>query len=1115
VVRGPALGAGTKLIDRPRLLARLGEPWKAAVLAAPAGYGKTLLAAQFTADGGRGKRPGRVGGGAAQVVWCRLYPEDRDPIHLIESLLAAGARTEPSLWSATRRLFAAQRDFERDGALITRSLLDELEVSWPGDRSPSSPSPDIFLVLDDLQEIAEARGSLRWLARLVEDSPPRVRFLVTCRGECPLPLGRVRSLGLVVELTAADLAFSESEESELLATVFQLDLAAAEHARLRRTLSGWPAGVALAAQEHLRTGASILPDGTRAPAGPGATDRGGPLLELMEEAVLEPLPPATRRALIAVSVLDELDPEAMRAVLGDATARALSSAIARQDLFVQSFAEPGSGGRLHPMLHALLRRQFLAELSARERRQLLGRAARFWIERRQPARAIRLLSEGGATAAAARLLERTARAQRARLTVEAGALAALAQDLSRQEPTALADSPWLLLLGGVQDRDGGRFDDAAAKIEDATTGFLARRDYEGVLQSLRAHGLTAIRSGRLTGAIRHLERTLVRFPAGKRALRGVALLHLAELQLHAGDRATARRNLRQAERILAGGRQGVQRAEAAVRLAEVDYTEGRWESYLALVRGAIPVFQHAGYHTRVQSILINMAEACIYLGEEGRAIAHLDEARALRSRSGRAENQLYEVTTRAYALTELGRSAEAAAMLAVAKELAERFGSVLVMHTIAVRSGILARRSGQLAAAHTQLSAAVDGFSRMDAAAWLTFARMERALVTGLLGDPTAALAELAAAARDSRRLGDQKELARNWLYQARVELAGELDFRPSLRRGLRLLDRERYLPILARKEGELLLPLLVPRPDEGRDRPLLTRARAALPDAIRTRLPRDLPLEKRTPGAASVRSGTAAAPVTLRLLGGFAALRGGEPCRFTRRPSAAIVAYLALHPGTAIAREALAEVLWPGAPPAASRNRFDVALALARRALEPDAGARGPFLLLRSESGLCRLDPRVTVDVAEFERLADQVDPGARKRARGSPPITRASLLAATQAYGGDLLPEFAYASWVAGERERLRSRFHRVTLELGRSELAANRPDEAEAAARRVLDDDPLAEDAAQVLLRALAARGDRAGLTRSYRAFAKRMSRELDLDPSPDTAALFTELSGEGAP
>jgi len=152
-------------------------------------------------------------------------------------------------------------------------------------------------------------------------------------------------------------------------------------------------------------------------------------------------------------------------------------------------------------------------------------------------------------------------------------------------------------------------------------------------------------------------------------------------------------------------------------------------------------------------------------------------------------------------------------------------------------------------------------------------------------------------------------------------------------------------------------------------------------------------------------------------------------------------------------------------------------------------------------------------VDVAEFERLADLVDPGDRKRARSAPAGAADALRTAIGAYGGDLLPEFAYASWVAGERERLRARYHRLLLELGRLELAAGRPEEAEAAARRVLTDDPLAEDAAQMLLRALAGRSDRAGLIRSYRAFAKRMHRELDLDPSPDTAALFSELSGEG--
>src|SRR4029434_9425936 len=95
--------------------------------------------------------------------------------------------------------------------------------------------------------------------------------------------------------------------------------------------------------------------------------------------VIAPLPPAMRRALVAVSVLDELDPEAMPALLGEAAARALQSEIARRDLFV-SFAEPGSAPRLHPMLQALLRRQFATELSARERQQLLGRAARLCID---------------------------------------------------------------------------------------------------------------------------------------------------------------------------------------------------------------------------------------------------------------------------------------------------------------------------------------------------------------------------------------------------------------------------------------------------------------------------------------------------------------------------------------------------------------------------------------------------------------------------------------------------------------------------------------------------------------------------------------------------------------
>jgi LuxR family maltose regulon positive regulatory protein len=816
VVRGPSLGAGTKVIERPRLLARLEEPWQVAVLSAPAGYGKTLFASQVAA---RGTGP---------TLFCRLYPEDRDPIHLIESLLAAGERATPPIGSATRRLFASQRDFERDGALLTRSFLAELE------RAPGRSGRYVLLLLDDVHVIADGRESLRWLGRVVEESPPAVRFLLTCRGACPLPLARIRLERGIVELGAEDLALSESEETALLQSAFQLTLSPVERTALRRALGGWPAGLVIAARERLRTGAMPVPVGVIA-----AGDEKGmaPLLALLDEEVVRPLPAEIRRSLVAVSTLDELDPEAIDALLGEAEARALLNEISHGDLFVQSFPEAGAVPRLHPLLHALLRRQFAIELPARERQHFLGRAARFWIARNQPARAVRLLSEGGAPAAAAQLLERTARAQGSRLTAQVGAFAGLAQDLARKEPAATADSPWLLLLGAIQARDDGRLGEAEEKVTAAAAGFVASRDYPGVLQAIRAETRIAVRSGRYARAIRHGDRLIPRFPARARSLRGVALLHVAELRLHSGDRAGSRRDLKQAEGLLAASGHAVERAEVALRLAEVAYTESRWTSYLALARSAIPICRHAGYHTRVQSILINMAEACIYLGEEARALAHLDEARALRSRSWRAENQLYETMTRAYALTELGRSAEAEAALATGRELAQRFGAVLIGHTIEVRAGILARRAGRLPEAHAQLSAAVDGFSKLEAAAWRTFARMERGLVRGLLGEFDPALEELAAAARDSRRLGDRKELARNWLYAARVELAAGRDPRRTLGRALRLLDRERYLPILVRKEAELLLPLLAPRADEGRERGLLARARAALPDPVPTEL--------------------------------------------------------------------------------------------------------------------------------------------------------------------------------------------------------------------------------------------------------------------------------------
>jgi DNA-binding SARP family transcriptional activator len=182
---------------------------------------------------------------------------------------------------------------------------------------------------------------------------------------------------------------------------------------------------------------------------------------------------------------------------------------------------------------------------------------------------------------------------------------------------------------------------------------------------------------------------------------------------------------------------------------------------------------------------------------------------------------------------------------------------------------------------------------------------------------------------------------------------------------------------------------------------------------------------------------------------------------------------------------------------------------------------------VLSGEAGFYRLarGSGLTVDVEEFERLAGACEPALSDLARRpwsaeSPRLApaelarrRSRIAAAVAAYGGELLPELRYVQWAAAERERLRDRHHRLLVGLATLELAAGRAAEASALARRVLAEDALSEEAERLLLRALAARQEKSALIRSYRSFARRLARELDLAPSPETEALFRALAGDG--
>jgi predicted ATPase len=141
-----------------------------------------------------------------------------------------------------------------------------------------------------------------------------------------------------------------------------------------------------------------------------------------------------------------------------------------------------------------------------------------------------------------------------------------------------------------------------------------------------------------------------------------------------------------------------------------------------------------------------------------------------------------------------------------------------------------------------------------------------------------------------------------------------------------------------------------------------------------------------------------------LRLLGALQASSGDvRITRWPSRPTALLLATLALEPGREHPREALVERLWPGAPPEAGRNRLRQALSSLRRLFE----APGLPPVFDADRHAVRLAPQALVcDAVEFERA-----------------LAEHRFAEARALYAGELMPG-VYDDWVVELRARLAAR-------------------------------------------------------------------------------------------
>jgi LuxR family maltose regulon positive regulatory protein len=293
------------------------------LLVAPAGFGKSTLAATYARDSG------------AAVAWLTLQAADRDSqrffARLRDTFETAFEEPLPELRLAL--------EVGAEGVGLARALLADLA------RAPEG----FILVLDDFHTLGDAPEIVESVDTLVRALPDGGQLVITAREPPELSMTHLLTRGDVFPLGIDDLRFTDDESRELRALL-------GGDASRDKQAEGWVMGILLGGAPH-QLGVA-----------------GGTLLGwYVEREVLGRLSPNERQWLAMLSVLDTITPGATERLLGPGPWPPHLVAMSSRCPFLV----PGQVGSYR--LHGLVREALLNHL----RRTQPERAARVWTVARQ------------------------------------------------------------------------------------------------------------------------------------------------------------------------------------------------------------------------------------------------------------------------------------------------------------------------------------------------------------------------------------------------------------------------------------------------------------------------------------------------------------------------------------------------------------------------------------------------------------------------------------------------------------------------------------------------------------------------------------------------------------
>jgi DNA-binding SARP family transcriptional activator len=200
--------------------------------------------------------------------------------------------------------------------------------------------------------------------------------------------------------------------------------------------------------------------------------------------------------------------------------------------------------------------------------------------------------------------------------------------------------------------------------------------------------------------------------------------------------------------------------------------------------------------------------------------------------------------------------------------------------------------------------------------------------------------------------------------------------------------------------------------------------------------------------------------------------------------------------------RDQICEYLWPEADPNTAQRNFKIALNALYQVLEPerDPGSESTYIFREGSMYTLRPHADLWLDAEQFMNSV--------KESRGKPELLQWAL----KLYQGEYLPDTLYETWAAEERERLSAFFLEGADNLVEILIEQKRYGEVIDLCQRILGQDDCWERAYRHLMLAYDGLSDRGQVGRTYQRCVQTLREELDVNPAPETQALYEQLTGQ---